>query len=81
VSMLQSGKSGVEMVEAIQYQLEGYGGTTASREEAAAELLDTMPGLSAAVGAMTEEAGGACYMAARMIRECVLLIQLQGGCC
>lgn len=72
-----------EVVKALQSQLDNYGpddfALDYTREHAAAELQATLPALADAINSMSEEAGAACYMAARMLRECYWLIKCQQG--
>jgi hypothetical protein len=65
------------VTEDLQYQLDNWSDYCATKESSAIELQSTFPGLAECIRRMPEEAGAACFMAARMIRECYSLIMLQ----
>lgn len=68
-------KTRLQVKEALQNQIDSYGDwEEPDRNGAAAELEATAPTLAARIRTMPEEAGAACYMAARMLRECYWLI-------
>lgn len=70
-------KTHEQVVSSLQYQLNEYGDFTVTKDGAADELEPAIPALAHVIKQMPEEAGAACYMAARMIRECVCLIKEQ----
>lgn len=80
-------KTHKQIVEAIRCQVDAWGEVPEGEEpytkdNAVVELeRGGFGGLARALDSLPEEAGAACYMAARMLRECFWMIKMQIGVC
>lgn len=80
-------KTHEQIVEAIRYQVDAWGDVPEGEEpytkdNAVVELeRGGFGGLARELDSLPEEAGAACYMAARMLRECFWMIKMQIGVC
>ena len=66
-----------DVAERIRYQLEEYQNAELPAEAVTSELEYVAPGLAQRVADMKPEEAAPLYLAARMIRECSLLIMQQ----